>query len=178
MNPNRQAITATRRQVIAGVAIAFGSLATTSVAFGKAPPAKVDPTSIPPTNAPCSIHQEIQFNASPHRIYETLLDSKEFAAFSGEPAEIGRIAGSAFSMFGRLIVGRNIELVTSQRIVQAWRPADWDPGVYSIVKFRLIQQGSQTKVVLDHTGFPDGTFEHLSAGWKSRYWDPLKKYFA
>jgi activator of HSP90 ATPase len=79
-------------------------------------------------------------------------------------------------LFGQRITGRSIELVADQRIVQAWRPADWSAGVYSLVKFALVSQGSQTNVVLDHTGFPDGTFEHLNAGWKLRYWDPLQKY--
>jgi activator of HSP90 ATPase len=40
------------------------------------------------------------FEASPQRIYEALLDSKQFAAFSGMPAEIDAKAGGAFSMFG------------------------------------------------------------------------------
>ena len=46
-------------------------------------------------------------------------------------------AGGAFTTFGKLIEGRNIELVPNQRIVQAWRPASWEPGLYSIVRFEL-----------------------------------------
>ena len=33
-------------------------------------------------------------------------------------------------------------------------------------------------VVLDHTGFPAGDYDHLSAGWHEHYWDPLKKFLA
>jgi len=62
--------------------------------------------------------------------------------------------------------------------VQAWRPAQWDPGVYSIVRFELKPKGSETLVVLDHTGFPEGKFEHLNSGWPMRYWEPLKKFLA
>jgi activator of HSP90 ATPase len=80
-------------------------------------------------------------------------------------------------MFGALIVGRNIEIIPNERIVQAWRPADWTSGVYSLVKFQLVKRGSHTQVELDHTGFPAGAFEHLDAGWKSHYWVPLGKYF-
>src|ERR1044072_1311264 len=54
------------------------------------------------------------------------------------------------------IVGRHIELVANERIVQAWRVIDWNPGVYSIVKFELAEHGSGTKLVFDHTGFPEG----------------------
>jgi activator of HSP90 ATPase len=122
------------------------------------------------------LHQEVAFKDSPARIYEILLDSKQFAAFTGMAAEIDPKPGGAFSIFGGLIVGRNVETILSQRIVQAWRPTHWDAGVYSIVKFELKPQGSNALVILDHTGFPEGEFDHLDPGWKLRYWDPLKKF--
>jgi hypothetical protein len=40
----------------------------------------------------------------------------------------------------------------------------------------LKPQGSNALVILDHTGFPEGEFDHLDPGWKLRYWDPLKKF--
>ncbi|HEY1471089.1 MAG TPA: SRPBCC family protein [Candidatus Acidoferrum sp.] len=123
-----------------------------------------------------SLHQEIELKASPQRIYETLLDSKQFAAFTGMPANIDAAVGGAFSMFGGMIVGRNVEVVPAQRIVQAWRPTHWDPGVYSVVKFELKPQGSGTLLILDHTGFPEGEYDSLFKGWGSHYWDPLKKH--
>ncbi len=66
--------------------------------------------------------------SDPQHIYEALLDAKKFNAFPGAPAEIDRKAGGAFSMFGGQIVGRNIELVPNQRIVQAWRPSPLGAG--------------------------------------------------
>jgi len=122
------------------------------------------------------LHQEVELDASPQRIYEILLDSKEFSAFSGEPAQISPVAGGSISMFGGKIVGRNVELVPNQRIVQAWRERSWEPGVYSLVKFELKDQGSKTKIIFDHTGFGEGHFEHLNVGWKLRYWEPLEKF--
>jgi activator of HSP90 ATPase len=107
-----------------------------------------------------------------------LLDSQQFAAFTGMPATIDPYAGGAFSMFGGLIVGRNIELVADTRIVQAWRPADWTAGAYSVVRFELNSLTSGTKVVLDHTGFPEGDYDHLYAGWGLRYWRPLERFLA
>ncbi len=81
-------------------------------------------------------------------------------------------------MFGGQIVGRNIELVPNQRIVQAWRPTHWDPGIYSIVEFVLKPQAPGTIVALDHKGFPEGEFDHLESGWHAHYWEPLKKFLA
>ena len=52
------------------------------------------------------------------------------------------------------------------------------PGVYSIVKFQLAGNESHTQLVFDHTGFPTGNAYHLAPGWKSHYWEPLKKYLA
>jgi len=105
-----------------------------------------------------SIHQEITFTASPKRVYDALLDSKQFSDFTGgAPARIDREAGGAFSCFGGVITGRNIELLPNQRIVQAWRVGNWPDGIYSIVKFELQAQGSETRLVMDHSSFP----EHL-----------------
>ena len=54
----------------------------------------------------------------------------------------------------------------------------WAPGAYSIAKFELVEQGSGTKIVFDHTGFPKGTAETLASGWKAHYWGPLAKFLA
>jgi activator of HSP90 ATPase len=168
----------TRRQVIVGSVVALGSLAVGSgAAQDSKPPQKMAVVpSAGPEGTRTSLHQEIAFNAGPERVYEALLDSKQFAAFTGMPAEISREAGGPLKMFGGLIVGRNIEIVSNERIVQAWRPGHWDPGVYSVVKFELRKKDSQTVLILDHTGFPEGDFASLDSGWHERYWEPLKKY--
>jgi activator of HSP90 ATPase len=168
----------TRRQVIAGVAAALGALtAGSSIRASAAEPMKELP-STGKDRTRTSLHQEVVLNATPQRVYDILLDSKQFAAFSGMPAAIDPNVGGAFSMFGGMIGGRNVELIPGQRIVQAWRPSSWDPGVYSIVRFGLKPQGSGTLVVLDHTGFPEGDFASLGQGWKLHYWDLLKKYLS
>ena len=122
-----------------------------------------------------TIHQEVVFDASPERIYEALTDANQFSEITGAPTEINPEDGGSFSCFGGMILGRNIELVPGQRIVQAWRVANWPKGVYSIAKFELTKQDSKTLLVFDHIGFPEAEIEHLSAGWGENYWNPLKK---
>ena len=130
------------------------------------------------------IHQEVNFKTSPQRIYEALLDAKQFSAFSGgASAEIQREAGGAFSCFGGMISGRNIEIVPNKRVVQAWRVKTWPDGVYSLVKFELEPQGSGTRLRMEHKGFPDDMRAHLNGempegGWPRQYWEPLQKYLA
>jgi activator of HSP90 ATPase len=123
------------------------------------------------------IHQEIDLNASPQKVYEALLDSKQFTEFSARAAEINREVGGAFSLFKGHIIGRNLELVPNQRIVQGWRVVTWPEGAYSIARFDLKPQGSGTHVVFDHIGFPEGLHDHLAQGWEENYWSLLKKYF-
>jgi activator of HSP90 ATPase len=167
----------TRRQLVSGMAITLGSLVAGLKVFGEGQQQAMKELPGAAANQKrTSLHEEATFHASPERIYGVLLESKQFAACTGLPAEIDPKEGGAFSMFGGQIVGRNVELVPNQRIVQAWRPAHWDPGIYSIVRFELKPQGSEALLTLDHTGFPEGDFDHLSSGWQSHYLEPLKKF--
>ena len=132
-----------------------------------------------------SIHQEIVLKASRKRVYEALTNAEQFTKVmklskypDGPAATISREPGGPFSLFGDHIVGRHVELVPNERIVQAWRAASWEAGAYSIVRFDLKEQADQTKIIFDHTGFPMGLAEHLLDGWNSNYWEPLKKYLA
>jgi activator of HSP90 ATPase len=124
-----------------------------------------------------AIHHEEDFTASPKRIYDVLLDSKQFSAMSGFPgAEIHSEVGGTFSLFGGHIIGRNLELTPNSLIVQAWRAADWPGGIYSIARFELVPQGAGTRIKFDHTGFPSEKAETLEAGWREHYWTTLRKY--
>jgi activator of HSP90 ATPase len=124
-----------------------------------------------------TIYQEILFKATPKQVYQALIESNQFSEVTGgAPTEISSEAGGAFSLFGELISGRNIELVPNERIVQAWRAGNWDAGVYSIAKFELKVKGEDTFLVFNHTGFPEEQSKHLATGWEENYWGPLQKY--
>lgn len=123
------------------------------------------------------IHQEVVFNAEPKRIYEALMDSAKHAAFTANgDANISREAGGPFSTHGGEIVGRNIELVPDQRIVQAWRVKHWPEGMYTVIRYELNDDGGKTRLVFDQWGAPADQAEHLAEGWKARYWQPLERY--
>jgi activator of HSP90 ATPase len=173
----------TRRQLISAVGIALGGLALGSTKAWAETEDGISHTSD-------AIHQEPVFTASRKRVYDALTDAKQFdkvIQLSGvmqamhlpdKPAEISREAGGAFKLFGGYITGRQVELVPNERIVQAWRAGGWNPGIYSIAKFELVEQGSGTKIIFDHTGFPQGKAEVLASGWKAHYWEPLEKLLA
>jgi activator of HSP90 ATPase len=166
----------TRRQLITGSAVALGSLVLASEAIAGSQPQQTMTEKPDTGDKSIALHQAVDFTAAPQRIYEVLLDAKQFSAFSGATASISREAGGAFSLFGGHIIGRNVELVPNQRIVQAWRVVMWDEGVYSIARFELKAQGLGTRLIFDHIGFPEGKKQHLESGWKENYWEKLRKY--
>jgi activator of HSP90 ATPase len=166
----------------------LSGLGVAGAAFGSSKHAGIEPfaASDEVSHSAEAIHQEVIFKAVPKRVYEALTDQKQFAkvvqlsaagmSLGNAPTEISAEAGGAFSLFGGYITGRQIELVPNQRLVQAWRVGSWGPGVFSIAKFELSAQDSGTKLVFDHTGFPQGQGQHLAEGWESNYWEPLGKY--
>ena len=124
-----------------------------------------------------SIHHEVLFNTGPENIFEALTDAKKFSELTGSPAEIDSISGGKFSCFDGMITGQTIEISPSSRLVQAWRVGNWEPGIYSIVKFEIEKLNEmETKLIFDHTGFPEEHRVHLDQGWHERYWTPLKDY--
>jgi activator of HSP90 ATPase len=168
----------TRRRAIAGIAIALGSLAAAPRALADPQEAAKETPGASAGQPRTSLHYEADFKVGPERVYGLLLDPKQFADMTGRPAVIDPIEGGAFSLFGGLIVGRNVELVPGKRIVQAWRPTHWDPGIYSIVEFEFSEQVPGTRMVLDHKGFPVEEADRLDSGWKGHYLDPLAKFLA
>ena len=172
----------TRRQAIAGAIMISAGLAMR--------PARLRAEGEEISHTAESIHQETQYRASRERVFDALMSTKQFdriihigsgmdiSSLGTEPTAISREVGGAFTLFGGHIIGRNIELLPDQRIVQAWRVVDWAPGLYSIAKFELLEQGGGTRMVFDHTGFPQGKGQHLADGWRSHYWEPLEKFLA
>lgn len=132
-----------------------------------------------------TIHKETTFPASPDRIYQLLTNGEKFTTATGMPAVIATGEGAAFSLFGGRIEGRQIDLISNERVVQAWRGSEWEPGVYSLVRFTLTPDGNGTRLTLDQDAYPDGAsplyppwHEHLSAGWPMFYFEPFAKYLA
>ncbi len=70
----------TRRQALARVAFTLGSLAASSAWAQTTLPMKEVPASAANQDR-TSLHQEIDYKTTPLRIYEALLDSKQFATF-------------------------------------------------------------------------------------------------
>lgn len=122
------------------------------------------------------IEQTIILKASPHDVYEALMDSNKHAAFTNSEAQISRIVGGDYMAYAGYIVGKNLELVPDQKIVQSWRAMDWPEDHFSIVTFLLTPVTEGTQLYFTHTNVPEGTEAEYTQGWVENYWEPMKAF--
>ena len=124
------------------------------------------------------IHQTVIFNASPHEVYEALMDEKIHALFTANAAHITRQEGGIFTAYDNYISGKNIELIPDKKIVQEWRTVGWEQGKTSLITFEFSIVPEGTQLVFSHSGLPEGTEDDFAQGWIENYWDPMRKMFA
>ena len=124
-----------------------------------------------------NIHHEVTINAPPDRIYELLTNGAKFGDVTGKPGKGGGAPGAFFSLFDGWLQGRQVDLVANERVAQAWRFMDWEPGIYSAVRFELKPEGTGTRIILDQDGVPEAFHEHVKTNWDGFYFAPFKKHF-
>ncbi len=122
------------------------------------------------------IRQRVTFKATPHDVYEALMDSKKHAAFTGSKARISRDIGGEIMAFDGYITGKNVELVPDKKIVQDWRAVDWLEGFFSRISFVFITVQEGTRLDFIHSGVPEGTEAEFKQGWIDNYWKPMKAF--
>jgi activator of HSP90 ATPase len=120
-----------------------------------------------------TIRQVVTFAASPHEVYEALMDSERHTAFSGEKATISRQVGGVIEAGSGYISGVNLELIPDRKIVQAWRGSDFPEGVMSRATFSLKAVGGVTRLTFTHSGVPNELVDSIKDGWVEYYWQPL-----
>ncbi len=123
-----------------------------------------------------TIRQSVLFKASPHEVYEVLMDSRKHAGFTGERAEISREVGGRVSAYGGYINGTNVELLPDAKIVQRWRSSEWPDGHYSTVTFELKRTTGGTRLSFTQSGVPEEDYEAKKEGWEEHYWEKMKKF--
>ena len=124
-----------------------------------------------------TIEQTVTFNASPHDVYEALMDSEKHSQFTGAKASISREVGGTFTAYDGALSGTILELVPDAKIVQSWRGSDdgWVPGHYSTATFSLEAIDGGTRLTFVQTGVPEESVEQINQGWQTYYWPKMKQ---
>jgi activator of HSP90 ATPase len=120
------------------------------------------------------LRQTATFKATPHEVYELLMDSRKHSKFTGAPASISRSVGGKFSAYGGDLSGTNLELRPDKKIVQSWRSDDWPAGHYSRASFTLKKIKGGTRLSFYQSGVPNAHYAGIKQGWIDYYWKPMK----
>lgn len=136
------------------------------------------PINMPPGSKVGMIEQEVTIlGATPHQVFEVLMDQQQHAALTKGEAQISRRVGGSFSTFDGWASGKQLELVPDTKIVQTWRAEDWPIGVISTCVYVLSAVRGGTKVNFQQTGIPKTFLKSVSQGWHDYYWEPLQALF-
>lgn len=122
-----------------------------------------------------TIRQQVTFKASPHDVYELLMDEKKHGAFYGSKMTISRKVGGRLNSGDGYIEAVNLELVPDKKIIQQWRDTDFPEGHYSRATWEFTHVPDGTRMVFIQSGVPDDQYEATSQGWRDYYWEPMKE---
>ncbi len=116
--------------------------------------------------------------ASPKRVYEAWMSSKEHGEFTGDKAKIEPRVGGAHSAFSGYITGKTLTLEPYRRIVQSWRATEFPEGSPdSRLELTFEDMKGKTRLTLRHTEIPEGQGPQFEEGWKENYFQPMAAYF-
>ncbi len=124
-----------------------------------------------------TISQKASFKATPHDVYELLMDSRKHSQFAGGKCIISRKTGGKISISDGYITGENLQLVPDRKIVQLWKAEEdcWPDGHYSTVIFSLAASKNGTVLTFTQTGVPLECGDRFDSGWRDYYWRPMKE---
>ena len=105
-------------------------------------------------------------------VWKAFVDPHEIDAWGGGPAVMDDNEGTAFSLWGGDIHGKNIEVVINKKLVQEWYGGDWLEA--SRVTFIFNSEGNKTQVSLLHENVPDAEVKDIDSGWDDYYLGQIK----
>jgi len=114
-------------------------------------------------------------NASPHELYELLMDTTKLVHFTKSRCEMGRGVGSEFDLIDGQIVGRSIELITDARIVWKWRYQDWPANHFSTVTIEIKRVQGGSDLLLNQTNVPVDKCRVVVENWEKNFWKKMQK---
>ena len=118
------------------------------------------------------------FDVKVENLFDSWLDSKEHAAFTGGKATIDPRENGSFTAWDGYITGKTLKVEKYSRIVQTWRTTEFsikDKDSILEVLFKKVKEG--TKLTICHSELPEGQGENYKDGWIDYYFEPMEKYF-
>lgn len=118
------------------------------------------------------------FSVPPSVIYHAWLDSDLHMKMTGGEASCSNQIGSSFSAWDGYILGKNLELIENEKIVQSWRTSEFSSkDEDSIITIYIRKTPNGTELTLHHKNIPKGQMTQYKKGWVEHYFTPMKEFF-
>src|SRR5262249_52380734 len=98
---------------------------------------------------------------------------------TGGAASIEPHVGGAHSAWNGYVTGKTVELDPGARIVQSWRTSEF-PAEHadSQIVVHVSEEDGQTRLIIEHTGIPEGQRSKYAPGWSEHAITPRRASFS
>jgi activator of HSP90 ATPase len=111
-------------------------------------------------------------------LYKFFLDSKLHTEVTEGKAVISNKIGGKFTAWDGYISGEIVSLEKNKKIVQKWRTTEFKKNDKDSILEIIIEEidKNKSRLILKHSGIPEGTEDEYKQGWKEYYIKPLKEF--
>lgn len=120
-----------------------------------------------------AIKKHYEINAPIEKVWQALTDPNIIPLWSDAPAKMSDQVGDLFELWNKTIIGKNLEVVPMEKLVQNWKPVHWK--TFSKVTFTLFTKKVWTVVNMEQIGVPADEYSEISDGWNRYYLGKIKK---
>ncbi len=126
---------------------------------------------------PFDLKLEFILSGKPIRVMELLTDPALIRKWSGGAAIVENKVGGKFEMFDGWVTGTVLKTGANE-LAYTWRTTDWADDVRPTeVHYILKEDEAGTKVILQHTGFPnEEEMKSHKSGWTDFFFDPMEDF--
>jgi uncharacterized protein YndB with AHSA1/START domain len=121
-----------------------------------------------------TLHKTFRINAPITRVWQALTDPKYIAKWGAGPAKMHTTTGTAFTLWGGDIWGKNIMVDAPNKLAQEWYAGAWETP--SILTLALHEKAGATIITLLHSNIPDHEAADIDEGWTAYYFGPMKAF--
>jgi len=121
--------------------------------------------------------REFYLDAPPGIVMGLLSESQLITDWSKAEAVIEKKVGGKISLFDGWVEGE-LQLINDNQLAYTWKPSSWPEEIpASYVEFNLEARGKGTRIVLEHTRFPNSKeMEDHRSGWSDQFFELIEKY--
>lgn len=112
--------------------------------------------------------------AEPQDVFTALTNPFSIELWSGAQAIMSPEVGFEFSLWDGDIIGKNLEVIPNEKLVQEWYFGEEVDENRSIVTLKLWEKKSNTSVELNHTNIPSEAYDNIVEGWNEAYLGAIK----